>query len=73
MEENPFNPDTGPFAVGQRMQALGLEEHWKYGIAVNVAAGKKKGSIPLADVEVTSKTNKNYWPVREYVVWAANH
>ncbi|MBI1987818.1 MAG: hypothetical protein HYS70_05675 [Nitrospinae bacterium] len=74
MEENPFDPGRGPFSVGRRMQAVSLdEEHWKYGMVVRVTDGKKKGAIPLADVEVTSKTNPNYWPVREYVVWSANH
>jgi hypothetical protein len=73
MEENPFDPETGPFSVGQRMQGIGVEEHWKYGVVLNVVAEKKKGSIPLADVEVTPKTDQNYWPVREYVVWSANH
>lgn len=28
--------------------------------------------IPLFDLEVVSKTDPNYWPVREYVVWDAN-
>lgn len=73
MEENPFNPETGPFSVGQRMQAVGLKVHWKYGMVLSVVAGKKNGIVPLADVEVTSKANSNYWPVREYVVWSANH
>ena len=74
MEENPFDHAHGPFSVGRRMQAVSLEEeHWKYGMVICVTDGKKKGTVPLADVEVTSKTNPNYWPVREYVVWAANH
>ena len=73
MDENPFDPETGPFSVGQRMLGVGVEEDWKYGVVLNVVAGKRKGSIPLADVEVTSKKDKNYWPVREYVVWSANH
>lgn len=73
MEDNPFDPETGPFSVGQRMQTIGLdEEHWKYGMVLKVMAGKKKGIVPLADVEVTSRENQNFWPVREYVVWAAN-
>lgn len=40
---------------------------------LKVMDGKKKGIIPLADVKVTSRENPNFWPVREYVVWAANH
>ncbi len=73
MEENFFAPKTGPFSVGQRMQATGIEEHWKYEIALKVASGKKNGVVPLADVEVTDRNNANFWPVREFVVWAANH
>jgi hypothetical protein len=73
VEENPFDPETGPFSVGQCMQASGLEEHWKYEVALKVASGKKKSIVPLADVEVTARDNPNFWPVREYVVWAANH
>ena len=42
------------------------------GITVKVREKHHVGSVPLADVEVTPKTNKNYWPVREYVVWFAN-
>lgn len=72
-EENPLDPETGPFSVGQRMQATGLQEHWKYEVACKVSNGKKKGIVPLADVEVTPREDANYWPVREYVVWAANH
>ena len=74
MEENPFDPEEGPFSVGQRMQAVGLgAEHWKWGMLLKVVSGKEKGAIPLSDVEVTSRANPNFWPVREYVVWAANH
>lgn len=45
----------------------------KYGFLIRVQEGKKEGCIPLADVEIPSKTDRNYWPVREYVVWMANH
>ena len=31
-----------------------------------------KGYLPECDVEVTPKTDRNFWPVREYVVWFAN-
>ena len=73
MKANPFDPETGPFSVGQRMQATGLEEHWKYEMALKVASGKNESIVPLADVEVTVRENPNFWPVREYVVWSANH
>jgi len=69
MEENPFEPDDGPFSVGRRMKVTGLaEENFPVGFLVCVESGKKTGQIPLADVEVTSKKVPIYWPVREYVV-----
>ena len=74
MVENPFDADDGPFSVGRRMRATALgEEDFPLGFLVCVESGKKQGCIPLADVEVTSKKDPNYWPVREYVVWMANH
>lgn len=55
------------------MEALELLGHIpRYGILIRVMEGKKIGSVPLADVKVTSKSDPNYWPVREYVVWMAN-
>ncbi len=33
---------------------------------------KRKGLLPLQDLEVQPKDNPNYWPVREFVVWYAN-
>jgi hypothetical protein len=44
----------------------------RYGINVKVREGRRTGYVPLSDLEVTSKDDKNYWPVREYVVWFAN-
>lgn len=31
-----------------------------------------KGYVPLCDLEVTSRKDRNFWPVREYAVWFAN-
>jgi hypothetical protein len=63
-----------PFRLGHTMEVVGVEdEDGAYGVLVEVKEGKSKGSIPLADLEVTPKTDKNFWPVREYVVWMANH
>jgi len=74
MEENPFDPKRGPFAVGRRIKVMGLaEEDEMGGFYIAVVSGGKRGCIPLADVEVIDKKNPNYWPVREYVVWTANH
>jgi len=43
------------------------------GVIVNVASKTvKRGTLPLQDLEVRPKTDPNYWPVREFVVWYAN-
>jgi hypothetical protein len=46
------------------------DEH--YGVILKVKEGKKEGHVPLCDVEVVSRENESFWPVREYVVWFAN-
>jgi hypothetical protein len=28
--------------------------------------------VPLGDLQVKPKTDANFWPVREYVIWFAN-
>ena len=62
-----------PFRLGHKMKVLTLaDEDDLYGVIVKVREGRKVGHVPLCDVEVTSKSDKNYWPVREYVVWFAN-
>lgn len=56
------------------MVAVGIdaEEDPKYGMLLQVKEGRRKGHVPLADVEVTPRDDANFWPVREYVVWFAN-
>ena len=62
-----------PFRLGHVMNAIEIEmEDDHYGIILKVKEGGRVGHVPLCDVEVTSKENENYWPVREYVVWFAN-
>ncbi len=62
-----------PFRLGHTMQVLGLElEDDLYGVIVKVREKRRVGAVPLCDMEVEPKTDKNYWPVREYVVWFAN-
>jgi hypothetical protein len=48
------------------------EEDIERGIMVRVREKKRNGCLPLCDLEVTPKTDPNFWPVREYVVWFAN-
>jgi len=47
-------------------------EDEQFGIIIKVREGRKVGRIPLCDVEVTSRKDINFWPVREYAVWFAN-
>ncbi len=63
-----------PFRLGHVMDAVDIEEmeDEDYGIELKVKEGKKVGYVPLCDVEVTSRENINFWPVREYAVWFAN-
>jgi len=63
-----------PFGIGHVMKVLSLfEEDDLYGIIMKVREGRKTGYVPLCDVEVVSRDDPNFWPVREYVVWFANH
>jgi len=65
--------ESEPFRLGHVMTAIDVEmEDGHFGIILNVKEGKKIGHVPLCDVEVTSRENENFWPVREYVVWFAN-
>ncbi len=63
-----------PFRLGHIMEVIGIEslENDRCGVIVQVKEVKKKGHVPLCDLEVTSREDRNFWPVREYVVWDAN-
>ena len=66
-------PAGSPFQVGHTMEIVGFdEEDEMMGILVETKEKGQIGHLPLADLEVKPKTDKNYWPVREYVVWFAN-
>jgi hypothetical protein len=62
------------FRLGHTMEVVGLdaESDEMVGILITVRESGKTGQLPLCDVEVKPKTDPNYWPVREYVVWFAN-
>jgi hypothetical protein len=61
------------FRLGHEMDVLELDEDdVDRGMLVKVREKGKIGYVPLCDVEVTPKTDANFWPVREYVVWFAN-
>jgi hypothetical protein len=62
-----------PFRLGHTMKIKRLvEDDVDMGIIVQVTEKGKTGEVPLGDLKVKPKTDKNYWPVREYVVWFAN-
>ena len=63
-----------PFRLGARMLVLGLAgcDPWRDVILVEARQGRFRGSVPLSDLEVVSKDDPNYGPLREYVVWHAN-
>jgi hypothetical protein len=61
------------FRLGHKMVVVGLDEDdVNMGVMVEVTEKKRTGYVPLCDLEVRPKTDKNFWPVREYVVWFAN-
>ncbi len=75
-DDRDFDPDCdndAPFTLGHTFYIDDIElEDEMYGFIVQTKEGRRTGYAPLCDVEVVSKEDKNYWPVREYVVWFAN-
>ena len=71
-----------PFPVDCQVEVIGIAEgNFEPdfdGVIVEVRGDrssgckKRKGLLPLQDLEVQPKDNPNYWPVREFVVWYAN-
>lgn len=74
MDASPFSDNPNQiFPVGETMKVISLDDEDEMrGVILKVTKGRKRGYILLADVEVTLKQDKNFWPVREYVVWIAN-
>lgn len=63
----------GVFSLGHVMNIVAIDmEDETYGIILKVREGRRVGTVPLCEVEVTLKDNENYWPVKEYAVWFAN-
>jgi hypothetical protein len=75
-EDDPyFAPGAAkaPFRLGHKMDVLELAEEDVDRGGNGQGQGKRAGRLrAAADMEVTPKTNANFWPVREYVVWFAN-
>ena len=74
LNSNPFfDNDDETFSFRHTMKVLTIEdEDADYSILVKVREGRQSEVVPLCDVEVTSRQDQNFWPVREYVVWFAN-
>ena len=61
------------FGFGHSMKVLSIrEEDESHGIIVKVREGRRIGYVPLCELLVTPRKNKNFWPVREYAFWFAN-
>ncbi|MBI2924567.1 MAG: hypothetical protein HYY24_02550 [Verrucomicrobia bacterium] len=55
--------------VGERVKVVGLdEEEGRWGLQARVQCGKRRLSVPLADLSVRPKSNKNFQVVLEYSV-----
>ena len=80
MDTDPFAPDEvkqrNPFPVACLVKVAGIADYVCdvefEGVIVEVRSGRRKGYLPLQDLEVRPKNDPNYWPVREFVVWYAN-
>jgi hypothetical protein len=61
------------FSVDHQMTVVELSrDDDGHGIIVRAREGNQTGHVPLCDLEVTPPGGRNFWPVREYVVWFAN-
>jgi hypothetical protein len=57
------------------MTVLSMDDEYEddlRGVFVEVREGDYIGYVPLADTEVVSRNNENFWPAREFAVWCAN-
>ena len=63
-----------PFRLGHTMKVIGVEpeEDDLCGVIVQVREGRRKGYVPLCHLGVSARDDRNFWSVREYVVWFAN-
>ncbi|MFH1118071.1 MAG: calcium-binding protein [Pseudomonadota bacterium] len=62
-----------PFQLGHTMKVLSIHgEDDYYGVVVRVREERRIGYVPLADVEVISHDDENYWPMMEYAHWFGN-
>jgi len=75
MDDDAYFTDIAkhrPFRLGHIMKVIDIEpdEDDLYGIIVQVREGRKKGYFPLRELEVTARSDRNFWPVREYPLWS---
>jgi len=43
-----------------------------YGVVVKVHSDARSSALAFQKIEVQFRTNPNFWPVHEFVVWRAN-
>ncbi len=64
------------FPAGCKVEVLGIADEdcdvEFEDVIMEIRDKKRKGYIPLQDLEVRPKSDPNYWPVREFAVWYAN-
>jgi hypothetical protein len=64
-----------PLRLGHKMTVLSMDDDYEddaYGVFFEAREGDYIGYVPLADMEVVSRNDRNFWFVREYAVWFAN-
>ncbi len=66
--------ERSPLRTGDKVKVLGIEDLVDlYGILVTLRHKRSKYVFPLCDLEVIGKSSSNYQPVKDYVIWFANH
>jgi hypothetical protein len=67
--------ERGPLRTGDRVTVEKIDSYFDElrGIFVKVKNKKSSYVFPLADLEAMDKKGPNFQPIRNYVVWFANH
>jgi hypothetical protein len=67
--------ERGPLEIGDKLIIHGLHEFIdeRAGILATVVYNKTDYDFPLADLEASDKRSENYQPIKDYVIWYANH
>jgi hypothetical protein len=64
--------DNDPFRFGHVMKVVGIDfEDDFYGIIAKVGEGRRTGRVPLIDLELLDKNDRNLPYIEEYADWFA--